>query len=167
MVDLIQTDAAISPGNSGGALLNGAGQVVGVNEAYIPPQAGAVSLGFAIPAATVVSVADQLLATGTARHPYLGVVADRVTAPVASSLKLPNTDGVLVRDVAAGGPAAVAGLRVGDVVTGLNGQKAHTQEDFLGALRRTKPGDTAQVEFVRAGKTSTVTITVGALPGSG
>lgn len=167
MVGLIQTDAAISPGNSGGALLNGNGQVVGVNEAYIPPQAGAVSLGFAIPAATVVSIADQLLATGTAQHPYLGIVPDRVTAQVASSLKLPNTDGVLVRDVAPGGPAAAAGLRAGDVITGLNGQKTRTLEDFLGVLRTTKPGDSAQVEFVRGGQTSTVTVTVGTLPASG
>jgi S1-C subfamily serine protease len=69
LVDLIQTDAPISPGNSGGAVLNAQGKVVGVSEAYIPPQAGAVALGFATPAATVVDVADQLLATGTATTP--------------------------------------------------------------------------------------------------
>jgi len=114
MVDLIQTDAAISPGNSGGALIDGNGQVVGVNEAYIPPQAGAVSLGFAIPSATVVSIADQLLATGKAQHPYLGIVATPVTPEIAASLGLPNTEGVLVREVMPGGPAATAGHDLAD-----------------------------------------------------
>ena len=73
LVDLIQVDAPISPGNSGGALLDGTGRVIGINEAYLPPSTGAVSLGFAIPAATATNVADQLLADGTATHPYLGV----------------------------------------------------------------------------------------------
>lgn len=73
LVDLIQTDAASSPGNSGGAVLDAQGEVVGMSVAYIPPTAGAVALGFAIPAATVVEVADQLLATGIARHAYIGI----------------------------------------------------------------------------------------------
>jgi S1-C subfamily serine protease len=164
-VDLIQTDAAISPGNSGGALMDGTGKVVGVNEAYIPPQAGAVSLGFAIPAATVVSVADQLLASGKAVHPYLGIVPAPVTKEIAGSLGLPAAEGVLVRAVVPGGPAATAGIRRGDVVTTFNGQAVRTLEDLLGAVRRTKPGDRVPVGLVRGGATRTVTVTVGAVPG--
>jgi len=167
MVDLIQTDAAISPGNSGGALIDGQGNVVGINEAYIPPSAGAVSLGFAIPAATVVAVADQLLANGVAIHPYLGVVMTPVTEAIASSLGLPAAEGVLVREVVPGGPAAAAGVKPGDVITGFNGQKTRTIEDFVGALRRTKPGDKATIEVIRAGETMTLNVTIGAVPGSG
>lgn len=76
-MDLIQTDAAISPGNSGGALVNGDGDVVGINVAYLPPQVGSVSIGFAIPAATVVDVVDQILERGRVRHPILGRLRGR------------------------------------------------------------------------------------------
>jgi serine protease Do len=166
MVDLIQTDAAISPGNSGGALIDGQGRVVGINEAYIPPSAGAVAIGFAIPAGTVVSVADQLLADGVAIHPYLGVVVAPVTAAMASTLDLPSADGVLVREVVPGGPAAAAAVQPGDVVVAFNGQPTRTVEDFVGALRRTKPGDKATLDVVRGGKPVKVSVTVGAVPGS-
>ncbi|HEX2214532.1 MAG TPA: trypsin-like peptidase domain-containing protein, partial [Mycobacterium sp.] len=77
LVDLIQTDASISPGNSGGALLDADGRVVGINEAYIPPAAGAVSLGFAIPTSTVLDVTEQLLTDGRATHSFLGVSTSR------------------------------------------------------------------------------------------
>jgi S1-C subfamily serine protease len=86
LVDLLQTDAAISPGNSGGALVDAAGKLVGLNEAYIPPSAGAVALGFAIPAATVQDVADQLIATGHARHPSLGLTVAQLTPNIAAAL---------------------------------------------------------------------------------
>jgi S1-C subfamily serine protease len=162
-VDLIQTDAAISPGNSGGALLNAAGEVVGVNEAYIPPQQGAVSLGFAIPSATVVRITDQLLASGVAVHPYLGIAGARLTPEIASALNLSTSEGVLVRDVAPGGPAATAGIRPGDIITTVNGQPVRTPEDLIAALRQTKPGDQAQVQVVRDGQTTTLTVTIGAL----
>ena len=161
-VDLIQTDAAISPGNSGGALLNAAGEVVGINESYIPPQQGAVSLGFAIPSATAVRVCDQLLADGVAVHPYLGISGARLTPEIATSLGLPRSDGVLVREVAPGGPAEAAGIRPGDIVVGVNGQPVRTPEDLLSALRPTKPGDKARVELVRGDEPVTVTVTIGA-----
>ncbi len=88
LVDLMQTDAAISPGNSGGALVNGAGEIVGINEAYLPPSSGAVNLGFAIPATTVIDVVDQLLANGKAVHPYLGINAATLTPEIAAALRL-------------------------------------------------------------------------------
>jgi S1-C subfamily serine protease len=162
-VDMIQTDAAISPGNSGGALLNAAGEVVGVNEAYIPPQQGAVSLGFAIPSATVIRICDQLLASGVAVHPYLGISGARLTPEIASALNLSTSEGVLVREVAPNGPAAKAGMRPGDIITALNGQPVRTPEDLLTALRQTKPGDEAQVQIVRDGQPTTLTVTIGAL----
>jgi serine protease DegQ len=142
LVDLIQTDAAISPGNSGGALLNGAGEVVGLSEAYIPPQAGAVSIGFAIPAATVLDVADQLQRTGRASHAFAGLAPAPITPDIAAQLRLPNTEGVIVSGVVPGGPAATAGLRPGDVILSVGGQPTRSPEDFLAALRPHKPGDT-------------------------
>jgi S1-C subfamily serine protease len=141
LVDLIQTDAAISPGNSGGAVVNAAGEVVGLSEAYIPPQAGAVSLGFAIPAATVIDVADQLQRTGRATSAFAGLAPAAITPEIAARLGLPSTDGVIVGGVVSGGPADVAGLRPGDVLLAMDGQPLRRPEDFLAALRPRDPGD--------------------------
>jgi serine protease Do len=163
LVDLIQTDAAISPGNSGGALIDGQGRLIGLNEAYIPPSAGAVSLGFAIPAATVVDAADQLLTAGKVTHPYLGVVLATVTADVARALGMKVSAGALVRQVAAGGPAATAGVRQGDVIVGFNGATVTAVEDVYAALRKVDPGDTATVDINRGGDTVQVRVTLGTL----
>ncbi len=163
LVDLLQTDAAISPGNSGGALIDGSGKLVGLNEAYIPPSAGAVSLGFAIPAATVQDVTDQLITTGHVKHPALGVAVAQLTPDIASALHLPVDTGVLVRDVTAGGPAEKAGIQPGDVITKFNTTDTPTVEDLYGALRKTNPGDQATVQIHRGTATRTVTLTLGTL----
>ena len=142
LVDLIQTDAPISPGNSGGALVNARGEVIGISEAYIPPQAGAVSIGFAIPAATAVDVAEQLLTTGRARHAFAGLEPTQITPQIAAQLNLPGTDGVIVAAIVAGGPAANAGLQPGDLILAVDAEPTRRPEDFLGTLRRRNPGDT-------------------------
>jgi serine protease DegQ len=165
LVDLIQTDAAISPGNSGGALVNGRGEVVGISDAYIPPQAGAVSIGFAIPAATAVDVVGDLLRTGRASHAYLGVGADQVTREVAAQLGLDRAAGVLVLEVADGSPAAQAGLRPGDVIIRIGDQPVDTVEDFFGELRQRRPGDRVQLTIARDGREQQVTVTLGENPG--
>jgi S1-C subfamily serine protease len=161
LVDLIQTDAAISPGNSGGALVDTQGQVIGINDAYIPPEAGAVSLGFAIPAETAVLAADDLLDDGQVTHPFVGIVPGRVTAEIAKQLDAPTDRGVLVRDVAPDGPAAEAGLRPGDIITDFGDERIDTVEQFLGALRRTEPGQTVPVTVRRGGETLDAEITIG------
>lgn len=130
LVDLIQTDAAISPCNSGEALVNTEGEVVGINEAYIPPQQGAVSLAFAIPAPTVTDVAEKLLKTGKASHPFIGIVPTRITQEIVDALGLATTTGALVRDVVEAGPAAAAGVRTGDVITKLNDVDIRNVEEF-------------------------------------
>lgn len=145
LVDLIQTDAPISPGNSGGALVNARGEVIGINEAYIPPQAGAVSIGFAIPAATAVDVAEQLLTTGRARHAFAGLEPTQITPQIAAQLDLPGTDGVIVAAIVPGGPAANAGLRPGDLILAVDAEPTRRPEDFLGTLRRRNPGDTINI----------------------
>lgn len=161
LVDLIQTDAPISPGNSGGALVDAEGRVIGINDAYIPPSAGAVSLGFAIPGATVVDVVEQLLRTGEVRSAFVGIRSGRITPQVAQQLGLSGVEGVLVLDVVKGSPAAQAGLRPGDVVTAFDGKPVRSVEDFLGALRTVRPGQQVPVERLRDGSTQTVQLTLG------
>jgi S1-C subfamily serine protease len=164
-VDLMQTDAAISPGNSGGALVNARGEVVGLNEAYIPPQAGAVSLGFAIPAATVIDSAEQLLTKGRVDHAYLGVSVTQLTADLASALGLAGDNGVLIRQIAEGGPAAGAGLRAGDVMVAFGGTPTPTVLDFFSALRAADPGDRVRLEIRRRGDSRAVEVVLGRLGG--
>lgn len=161
LVDLIQTDASISPGNSGGALLDAQGRVVGLNEAYIPPTTGAVDLGFAIPAATVLDVANQLLANGTAVHPYLGVSVGRLTPEIQRQLGVDADAGALVLGVDQGGPADQAGIRAGDVIVALGSTKVASVEDLLGALRETKPGQKVTVSVVRGEQRTQLEPTIG------
>lgn len=165
LVDLIQTDAAISPGNSGGALVDGDGAVVGINDAYIPPAAGAVSLGFAIPSATVVDVVEQLLDSGEVQRTFVGIRPGRITAEVAQQLGLSRSEGVLVLDVVDGAPAAEAGLRPGDVVTSIGPEPVPSLEAFLGALRVLAPGQTVPFDVVRQGEEQTVQVTLGSTTG--
>ncbi|WP_447002526.1 S1C family serine protease [Saccharothrix isguenensis] len=161
LVDLIQTDAPISPGNSGGALIDTSGRVIGINEAYIPPAAGAVSLGFAIPSATAVHVAEQLLDTGEVAHPYLGVSVGRLSAELRERFDIAVEQGALVVGVDEGGPAAEAGVRDGDVVVRMGDQDVRDVEDLLGALRGTEPGSAVAVELVRDGKRQELKVEIG------
>jgi len=160
LVDLIQTDAAISPGNSGGAVVNGQGEIIGISEAYIPPQAGAVALGFAIPAPTATAIAEELLEDGTADHAYLGLTPGAITPQIANELGLEDTTGTMVMSVAEGGPADEAGLRPGDVLTTLEGEELDSPEDLLAALRRLDPGDTTTVGFERGNEPQDVEVEV-------
>jgi S1-C subfamily serine protease len=164
LVDLIQTDAAISPGNSGGALVGPDGKVIGINEAYVPPTVGAVSLGFAIPAPTVVEVVEQLLASGQVRHPYLGVRPAPLTPQLAERFGLDRRAGVLVLQVQAGTPAARAGIRPGDLIVAIDGDQVRTVEDFLGRLRPHQPGDQLTVTVARDGKQRQVDVTLAERP---
>ena len=164
-IDLIQTDAAISPGNSGGALVNAAGQVMGINVAYLPPQAtGAQNLGFAIPADVVLQTAQQLIQTGKAEHPYLGVSLVTVTKDLQSRFNLTRDTGVLVADVGPGTPAADAGLLQGDIIVKMNGEDVTSDVDLFTLLRKDKPGDTVVLTIDRDGTTSTVNVTLGQRP---
>lgn len=164
LVDLMQTDAPISPGNSGGAVLDGQGHVVGMSEAYIPPSAGAVALGFATPAATVVDVADQLLATGTAEHAYVGIQPATLTSQIAQQLGVNRTSGVVVLRVVQPSPAATAGVRAGDVIIAVNGQDTASAEAFIAALRTVKPGDRVQLTVLRGAATQQIQVTVADRP---
>jgi serine protease DegQ len=160
LVDLIQTDAAISPGNSGGALVNARGEVVGINVAYIPPEQGAVAIGFAIPGATAVDVVGQLLRDGRATHSYLGIQPDQVTREVATELGLDQARGVVVLAAIDGGPAARAGLRPGDVIVRLDDATVETVEDLYAELRQRKPGSKTRLTFIRDRRQQEATVTL-------
>jgi serine protease DegQ len=160
LIDLVQTDAAISPGNSGGALVNGRGQVIGINVAYIPPSARAVSIGFAIPSATVIDVVEQLLDDGTVSHAFFGVQPTALTPQIARQLGAEVDEGVVVLGVVRGGPAAEAGIEEGDIVTQLDGDEVRAVEEFLALLRDKEPGDEVTVGLVRDGGQEEVTVTL-------
>ena len=149
LVDLIQTDAPISPGNSGGAVINMRGEIIGISEAYIPPSAGAVSLGFAIPAATAVEVAEELLANGTAKHAYMGLTPGELTPQIADQLGIEAGSGVLVLAVDGDGPAGKAGIRPGDVLESVEGVQLTAPEKLLAELRNRNPGDTVGFKVKR------------------
>jgi S1-C subfamily serine protease len=164
LVDLIQTDAAISPGNSGGALVNGQGQVVGINVAYIPPSAGSVSIGFAVPAPTVIDVVTQLLETGAVQHPFLGIQLAELTPQIADQFGIDAEQGVLVLGVEGGTPAADAGLQEGDVIVGIDGDQVASAGDLLGLLRRHRPGELVTLRVVRNGDELELPVTLGERP---
>lgn len=159
LVDLIQTDAAISPGNSGGALANEDSELIGINVAYLPPgQTGAVNIGFAIPSTTAISVADQLIETGEAEHPYLGVGLTNLTPQVAEQFGIEAESGAIVTEVEPGGPAAEAGLESGDVITQLGSQEIADTGDLLAALRDYSPGETVGLTVVSGGESRQVQV---------
>jgi serine protease Do len=153
LVDLIQTDAAISPGNSGGALADREGRVIGINVAYLPPaETGAENIGFAIPSATAVSVADQLIENGEAVHPYLGVYLSDLTQETASRFGSPVDSGALIEEVEPGSPADDAGIQRGDIITAAGSEEVRSSGDLLSALRNYMPGDTVGLKILRNGE---------------
>ena len=162
LVDLIQTDAAISPGSSGGALADSSGEVIGMNVAYLPPgQTGAQSIGFAIPAGTVTSVAEQIIETGEVTQPYLGVTLSDLNPETARRFGSGTEAGALLAEVEPGGPADDAGLDAGDVITALGSDEVKNSGDLLSALRHYRPGDTVEATVVRDGEERTFDLELG------
>ncbi len=170
LTNLVQTDAPISPGNSGGALADRSGQVVGINVAYLPQTQGGQpveGIGFAIPAATATSVADQIVANGKAVHPFLGIRDFRdVTPQLAQQFNVQAKSGVIVQ-VAQGAPLAQAGAKTGDVITAIGSNKIKDSGDLISDLRNYKPGDTVKVKIMRGGSEKTLDVKLGTLPQQG
>jgi serine protease Do len=165
LVDLIQTDAAISPGNSGGALVDRDGEIIGINVAYLPPaETGAVNIGFAVPSDTAVSVADQLIETGEVSSAYLGIFTTDLSPEDAERFGLPVTSGAIVREVEPGAAADEAGVVRGDIIVALGDTPIEGSGDLLGALRDYQPGDTVGLTVVRDGDEQTLEVTLGERP---
>jgi S1-C subfamily serine protease len=164
LIDLVQTDAAVNPGNSGGALVDGEGRVIGVNTAIATRSGGSQGIGFAIPSTTVVSVADQLLEFGEVELGYLGVVGQTVDPDIAELYELPSTAGAVIVQLDPDGPAAAAGLRTEDIVVAIDGNEVTTMADLAGRVQQRRPGDDVEVEVVRDGEELTLTVTLGERP---
>jgi S1-C subfamily serine protease len=164
LVDLIQTDAAISPGNSGGALVDARGRVIGINVAYLPPAStGAQNLGFAIPGDVAVDTAEQIIETGRAVHPYLGISSVSV-AEVREQFGLSREEGVLVAELVQNTPAAEAGLEQGDIIFEINGEEVQDTADLFRILRRSEVGEQVEVRVDRDGEELTFQVTLGERP---
>jgi serine protease Do len=165
LVDLIQTDAAISPGNSGGALADRAGEIIGINVAYLPPsETGAVNIGFAVPSDTAISAADQLIETGEVSSAYLGVRTTDLSPEDAERFDLPVQSAAIVESIEPGSGADDAGVRRGDIIVQLGDKPVENTGDLLGALRDYQPGDTVEVTVVRNGEKQTLNATLGERP---
>lgn len=163
-INAIQTDAAINPGNSGGPLVNSAGAVIGVNSAiatlgssFLSSQSGSIGLGFAIPINQARKTAEQLIKTGKATYPVVGISVDMQYA--GDGAKIADTANAIVL----GGPAAKAGLRAGDLIIKFNGRTITTPEELIVSIRSQNVGDKVEIEYIRSGKTlkATLTLTAG------
>jgi S1-C subfamily serine protease len=159
--DFIQTDAPINPGNSGGALVDLAGELVGINAAIIGPSGGNVGIGFAIPVNLVHQVVEQIERNGTVRHGHLGIGIQDLTPQLAKSLDLRDgQNGALVSSVEPGSPAARAGLRPGDVVVTVGGQPIADANALHNAIGLLRPGQVVQMTILRDGRPMELRATV-------
>lgn len=162
VTNAIQIDASINPGNSGGPLFDATGAVIGINSSIkslatsSDGQAGSIGLGFAIPSDLVVSIADQLIASGSASHGMLGVTVKAATTTVGSDTYV----GAEVQDVSAGSGASAAGIRAGDVIVKVEGQEVSSPKQLIGYVRRYKAGDTVTMTIVRDGATQDVSVRI-------
>jgi putative serine protease PepD len=161
-INALQTDAAINPGNSGGPLINTAGAVIGVNSAIATlsgassAQAGSIGLGFAIPINQARKTADQLIKTGKASYPVIGVLIDMNFAGPGAKVTASNDA------VVAGGPAEKAGIKSGDVIIEFGGKSINTPDELIVAIRAKSIGDRVEIKFKRGSSTRTTTIVLAA-----
>ena len=147
----IQTDAAVNPGNSGGALVNTKGELVGINAAIASHTGSYEGYSFAIPSNIVRKVVDDLLLYGTAQRGYLGVQITELTQELAEKEGLENIEGVYVADVTEGGAAVLAGMKAGDVITAIEGKKVNSTTQLRESVGQYRPGDKVDVEVNRNG----------------
>ncbi|HWB65713.1 MAG TPA: trypsin-like peptidase domain-containing protein [Mycobacteriales bacterium] len=167
VIDAIQTDAAINPGNSGGPLVDTSGAVVGVNSAiaslstagFSGQQSGNIGLGFAIPIDEAKRVAQQIIARGYATHAIIGVQVNPAFTGEGAKVSAPAGGDAITP----GGPADRAGLKDGDVIVAVNGERITSADDLIVAIRRHLPGQHLQITYVRGGSRHTVTVTLGSM----
>jgi Do/DeqQ family serine protease len=162
--DFLQTDAAINRGNSGGALVNATGELIGINSQILSPSGGNIGIGFAIPSNMARAVMDQLIKTGKVRRGMIGVTIQSVSADLASSLNLPAARGAIVTSVQAGGPADKAGIKRGDVIVGVNNQMIVDSNNLRNLVASSQPGTEATLTALRDGREEKFKVTLGELP---
>lgn len=172
-VDALQTDAPINPGNSGGPLVNSEAHVIGINSAIRAAdngsaldggQSGSIGLGFAIPINQGKRVAEELINTGKATHPVIGVTLDMKYAGDGAKVGTKGADGGSA--VTAGGPGAKAGIRPGDIITEVDGARVHSGEELIVKIRAHRPGDRLGIQLTRGGEDLSLTVTLGSASGT-
>ena len=156
--NFIQTDAAINAGNSGGALINSRGELVGINTAVLAQDPGTEGIGFAIPVDLVRGVIDQIKQNGRVVRGYIGLVPDDLTNTERMAIGIESGTGILLVDVYEGGPAASAGLQEGDVIIEMNGEPIYSQRQALLISAGTRPGDRVEVVAMRNGERFATTL---------
>ncbi len=158
--DFLQTDAPINQGNSGGALVNTVGELVGINSQILSPSGGSIGIGFAVPSNMAKNVMDQLISNGRVQRGRLGVTVQGVTGDLAAGLGLAKAEGALVGDVTPGGAASRAGLKRGDVILSYQGRPVVDTNAFRNEIAATKPGSTITLQVLREGKSNEVKATL-------
>jgi serine protease Do len=162
--DFIQTDAPINHGNSGGALINTRGELIGINSQILSPSGGNIGIGFAIPTNMAKNVMDQLVSGGKVHRGMLGVTVQGITSDLAGSLGLSQVKGALVSAVSEGSPAERAGIKRGDVILEMNGQGVSDSNSLRNQVSRIKPGTTVNLKVLRAGQERQVAVQLAELP---
>jgi serine protease Do len=159
--DFIQTDAPINQGNSGGALVNTQGELIGINSQILSPSGGNIGIGFAIPANMAKNVMTQLIDHGTVRRGLLGITVQPVTSDIARSLNIATARGALVNAITPGGAADKAGVQRGDVITAVNGAAVKDSNSLRNEISQMAPGSDVKVTLLRDGKDQTINVRLG------
>jgi serine protease Do len=159
--DFLQTDAPINQGNSGGALVNTNGELVGINSQILSRSGGSIGIGFAIPSNMAKSVMDQLIKGGKVRRGQLGIIVQKVSSEIASSMNLKDARGVIVSQVQPGSAAARAGIKQGDVITTLNGAEVDDPNTFRNHVASSQPGATVTLNVLRNGQQQEIKAALG------
>jgi len=154
----IQTDAAINPGNSGGPLIDLHGRAIGVNAAIASPSGGNVGIGFAIPAAYVTAILDDLITEGKVTRGWLGIAPGEISPDLAEAMELDNHEGVVVQQVVDDTPAAEYGIKQGDVIVRFNEERVVDVQQFMFLVAETRPNTDVSIDVIRGGDTQTLTV---------
>ena len=162
--DFIQTDAAVNPGNSGGALVDSGGNLIGVNSAIFSQNGGSQGIGFAIPVSIARNVLEQIIRDGEVTRGWLGIEPQELTPDIAAAFAMQNVDGVLIRGVLKNGPADRAGLLVRDVVLEIDGKPTRDSAALLSQIAGLTPGQQAMLKVLRDKKPVQLAVTVGKRP---
>jgi len=162
--NFIQTDASINPGNSGGALIDTAGNLVGINSAIYSRNGGSMGIGFAIPASLAKQVMEQIATEGMVTRGWVGVEAQNITPELADSFGLPSPSGALIASVLRDSPADRAGLRAGDILVAINGKPVVNSATMLNLIAVLKPNKNAVLEIIRAEQKMDINILIGKRP---
>src|SRR5690606_18040297 len=164
--NFIQTDAAINPGTSGGALVAAQGRLVGINPAIYSETGGSLGIGFAIAARTAETILDEIIESGRVTRGWVGIEPQDISPDLMRAFGLDKREGVIVAGVLRGSPAHQAGLRVGDIVLALNEQPLKDSVNFLNAVAPLKPGTSVDLTILREGRQYKVKVSVGERPGT-